>query len=102
MPTMEDVRRKMNANRAFPSDTAFFYGLTEEENNMFPNPYPRIEECDITVQPDGIVSFSRKTVRTAECVQVPAELLAGPTLRQLNLRREDVKIVVDRLSTEAE
>lgn len=95
MPSMLDVRRKMNTNRAYPSDTEFFYGLTEEENNLLPFPYPRVEECDVTIHAAGTISFSRKPSNIPFRVKVSADLLAGPTLRKLGLQRENVTLVVE-------
>lgn len=94
MSTIEDVRRKIKVNPVYPSDTRYPYGLTEEENNLLSYPFPPLAECSVAISPSGSTAISRKPTGKPWVVEVPASLIAGPTLRERGLTLDQVQLIV--------
>ena len=93
MADIKEVVRKMQGRKAYPSDTEYFFGLTKEENDVFPHPFPPIAQCDVTVHPGGAISFSRKPSGNNRVLTVSPGLFINAALNKAGLSRDNVKIV---------
>lgn len=88
LPTADE---KMQKNKAYPSDTEYFFGMTKEENESLPFPYPPISQCIVAIHPDGGVIITSNSPKN-RLIPINPEIIINITLRKAEIKRENASI----------